>query len=180
MDNAYDPSSFQSTSEYNAAYYMQQALPTQQQGQGHFIIQQPMMHPQQVSNARPSPSNNAQNPVNTPSSISSTTVSSGSKKGPSYPPGFLPPGPTTAGFPAPFPSPYGVSLPISNQQQTPATSFTSLYDHEHSFNNNQFIHFNNQQSAQSPTGGYGSVTPPVQAPNQQQGLHSGTDGKTLK
>jgi hypothetical protein len=61
------------------------------------------------------------------------------------------------------------------QQQTGGTTYSTPYDTEHLFNNT-FMPLTNVQQTQSPTGAYGSVTPP----NQQQQTNNNNENKTMK
>jgi hypothetical protein len=110
------------------------------------------------------PSKTAQTP-----SGSASTASTGTKKAPAVPPGMFPPTavPSLTQQQA-YSAAYGI------QQQTGGATYSTPYDAEHLFASS-FIPLSNAQQAQSPTGAYGSVTPP----NQQQG-NNNNENKTLK
>jgi hypothetical protein len=189
LDSAYEPAAFQLASpDFNSPYFMATAMnpvATQQQAQQHYIVSQPprpSQSPQQASNNRQSSSNNAQNASMPTSSSSGSTLSSNTTKKPlAAPPGiFLPVStatapPNQASYPATYSTPYGVSLSVGSQQQTGVPPYQALYDAEQSFTTS-FMQFTNAQQAQSPSGNYGSVTPPV----QQQQAHNNNDNKTMK
>lgn len=168
LDASYDPTTFSLQSvDYNAPYFMAAAAaatinqapppPTQQQNQPRYLVSQPPIPPQTSSK-------NAQ-----ASSISSTTstTTAATKKAPAIPPGMFPSAPPMN--PAAYSATYGV------QQQTAAANYSTHYDSEHIFAKT-FMPLANTQQAQSPSGTYGSVTPPV----QQQQANNANDNKTLK
>jgi hypothetical protein len=156
LDTSYDPTTFSLPSmDFNSPYFM--AAPPQQQTQPRYLVSQPPPPPQQV------PSKTAQTP-----SGSASTTSTGTKKAPAVPPGMFPPTavPSLTQQQA-YSAAYGI------QQQTGGATYSTPYDAEHLFASS-FIPLSNAQQAQSPTGAYGSVTPP----NQQQG-NNNNENKTL-
>ena len=93
------------------------------------------------------------------------------------PPGiFLSPTapPNQAGYSTGYSPAYGVPLSVGGQQQNAGAPYAQIYD-DHSFAAS-FMQFANPQQTQSPSGTYGSVTPPV----QQQGTHANNDNKAMK
>ena len=138
---------------------MAAAPPPQQPTQPRYLVSQPPPPPQQQTTQKTAQA----------STGSAATTSTGTKKGPTIPPGIFPPTavPTLAQQPA-YSAAYGV------QQQTGGAAYSTPYDPEHLFASS-FIPLPNAQQAQSPTGTYGSVTPP----NQQQG-NTNNENKTLK
>ncbi|CAF1944534.1 unnamed protein product [Rotaria magnacalcarata] len=191
LDNSYDPTAFQLPSmDFNASYFMaaamsQQPLP-QQQNQPRYLVSQqppPPNQQQQMSSNRQQSSTNAQ-----PSSLSTssssvqpsstaTTTSTAPKKGPAVPPGmFLSTGPPSqASYSAAYSAAYGVPPSVGGQQQTGATTYSTPYEAEHLFANS-FLQLANVPQAQSPSGTYGSVTPPVQQQNQ---THNNNDKQSM-
>ncbi|CAF1018835.1 unnamed protein product [Adineta steineri] len=166
LDTPYDPTTFSLPSiEFNAPYFMAAAMnqpPPQQQTQPRYLVSQ-QAPPQQTT------TKNAQTP-----SVSTSTSSTTTKKAPAVPPGIFPP---TAQPPpltqATYSTAYGV------QQQTGGPTYSTPYDAEHLFSN-AFMPLTNAQQAQSPSGGYGSVTPPVPQQNQQQQqTNNNNDNKTM-
>ncbi len=138
--------------------------PPQPQTQPRYLVTQQPPPPQQTS------TKNVQTPL-----VSTSTSSTGTKKAPAVPPGMFPP---TAAVPpltqAAYSTAYGV------QQQAGGPTYSTSYDAEHLFSN-AFMPLTNAQQAQSPSGGYGSVTPPVQQQNQQQQHpNNNNDNKTMK
>lgn len=135
--------------------------PPQQQTQARYMVPQQPLAPQQTA------TKTAQTP-----SVSTSAPSTGAKKAPAVPPGMFP---STAPPPLPqtaYSAPYGV------QQQTGGPAFSAPYDAEHLFTTS-FMQLNNPQQTQSPTGGYGSVTPPVQQQNQPQQNNNNNDSKAM-
>ncbi|CAF2824442.1 unnamed protein product [Rotaria sp. Silwood2] len=161
LDTSYDPTTYSLPSmDFNSPYFMAATLnQPQQQAQPRYLVSQPPPLPQQTS------SKNAQTP-----SVSTTTSTTTTKKAPAIPPGMFPTGPPLN--PAAYSTTYGV------QQQTPGANYSTPYDNEHLFTNT-FMQLANTQQAQSPSGTYGSVTPPVQPQNQQQQTNNNNDNKTM-
>ncbi|CAF0723636.1 unnamed protein product [Adineta ricciae] len=165
LDASYDPNAFPLSSlDFSSPYIMaamNAAAVPQQQTQARYMVPQPPPAPQQTATK-----------VAQTQPVSTTAPSTGAKKAPAVPPGMFPstvppPLPQTA-----YPTPYGV------QQQTGGPAFAAPYDAEHLFTNS-FMQLNNSQQTQSPTGGYGSVTPPVQQQNQPQQANSNSDSKSM-
>jgi hypothetical protein len=195
LDTSYDPTGFPLTSiDFNTPYFMaamnQQA--PQQQTQPRYLVSQPPLPQQQQqqtpSNRQPSSANVQTSSVPTSSSSvppSSTSASSTAapKKGPAVPPGiFLPTvPPTQPPYSSAYSTTYGLPPSVGGQQQAGATTYPVPYDAEHLFTN-AFMQLSNPQQAQSPSGAYGSVTPPVPQQNQQQQqqTHNNNDNKTMK
>jgi hypothetical protein len=75
-----------------------------------------------------------------------------------------------------------VPTSVASQQQTGAASYSANYDVDHLFAN-QFMPATGTQQAQSPSGAYGSATPPVQTSQtqqqQQQQQTTNNDNKTI-
>ncbi|CAF3866124.1 unnamed protein product [Rotaria sordida] len=162
LDTSYDPTTFSLPSiDFNSPYFMAATMnQPQQQTQPRYLVSQPPPPlPQQTS------SKNAQTP-----SISTPTSTTTTKKAPAIPPGMFPTVPPLN--PAAYSTTYGV------QQQTAGTNYSTPYDTEHLFTNT-FMPLTNTQQAQSPSGTYGSVTPPVQQQNQQQQTNNVSDNKTM-
>ncbi|CAF2501260.1 unnamed protein product [Rotaria sp. Silwood2] len=193
LDTSYDPTPFQLPSmDFNASYFMaatmNQQQPPQQQTQPRYLVSQPAPPPQQqqqLSSNRQQSSTNVQTPPLTsssavPPSSTSTTVTTAPKKGPAVPPGmFLSTAPPTQpAYSTAYSTTYGVPPSVGGQQQTGATTYSTPYDAEHLFQN-PFMQLTNPQQAQSPSGTYGSVTPPVQQQNQQHQTHNNNDNKTM-
>jgi hypothetical protein len=89
--------------------------------------------------------------------------------------------PTQPAYSTAYSTTYGVPPSVGGQQQTGATTYSTPYDPEHIFTNAFMQQLTNAQQAQSPSGTYGSVTPPVQQQNQQQQqTHNNNDNKTMK
>ncbi|CAF3409447.1 unnamed protein product [Rotaria sp. Silwood1] len=160
LDTSYDPTTFSIPSmDFNSQYFMAPTMnQPQQQTQPRYLLPQP---PPQLS--QQTSSKNAQTP-----SISTTTSTTTAKKAPAIPPGMFPTVPPLN--PAAYSTAYAV------QQQTPGTNYPASYDTEHLFPNT-FMPLTNTQQAQSPSGTYGSVTPPVQQQQQQQ--TNNNDNKTM-
>jgi hypothetical protein len=199
LDTSYDPTAFQLPSiDFNAPYFMaptmNQQPPQQQQTQPRYLVSQPppphqqqqsqQQQQQQTSSNRPqSSSTNVPTPSlptsssSVPSSSTTTTSSTAPKKGPAVPPGiFLSTPPASQPtYSTAYPATYGVPPSVGGQQQTGAATYSGPYDPEHMFTN-AFLQLTNAQQAQSPSGTYGSVTPPV----QQQQTHNNNDNKTMK
>ena len=164
MDPTYDPTAFSLPSiDFNTPYFMTAA--PQQQTQPRYMVSQPPPPPQQTAattkNA-PTPSGSAS------SSTTATTVAA--KKAPTIPPGMFPPSAVP-----PIPQQAAYSTAYGVQQQTGGATYSTPYDTEHLFSNT-FMPLNNAQQTQSPTGTYGSVTPP----NQQQQTNNNNENKTMK
>jgi len=87
--------------------------------------------------------------------------------------------PTQPPYSSAYSAAYGVPPSVGGQQQTGTTTYSTPYDAEHLFTN-AFMQLANAQQAQSPSGAYGSVTPPVQQQNQQQQTHNNNENKTMK
>ena len=192
--------------DFNAPYFMAATMnqqpppPPQQQTQPRYLVSQPPPPPQQqqqqsqsqsttnsnnnkTASNRQASSTNVQTPPlsNSSSSVPPSSTSSAStiapKKGPALPPGiFLSTAPPTQPvYSTVYSAPYGVLPSVGGQQQTGTPTYSTPYDAEHLFTN-AFMQLANAQQAQSPSGAYGSVTPPVQQQNQQQ-THSNNDNK---
>ncbi|CAF2231539.1 unnamed protein product [Rotaria magnacalcarata] len=159
LDTTYDPTAFSLPSiDFNSQYFMaaqmSQQQSAQQQTQPRYLVSQQPSLPQQAS------SKNAQT-----SSVSTTTSATTANKAPAIPPGMFPTAPQLN--PATYSTAYNV------QQQTAGATYSTPYDTEHLFANT-YMPLNNTQQAQSPSGAYGSVTPPV-----QQQTNNKNDNKTL-
>jgi hypothetical protein len=152
LDTSYDPTFSLPSMDFNSPYFLAQQPQTQPR---YLVSQAPPSHSQ------PTASKNAQ----TPSGSASTTT----KKAPAVPPGMFPP---TA--PPLLPQQPAYSATYGIQQQTGGTTYSTPYDTEHLFNNT-FMPLTNVQQTQSPTGAYGSVTPP----NQQQQTNNNNENKTM-
>jgi hypothetical protein len=144
--------------DFNSQYFMAAAPPPQQQTQPRYLVSQAPPPPQQATQK-----------TGQASTGSASTASTGTKKAPTVPPGIFPP----TAIP-PLPQQPAYSTPYGVQQQTGGAAYSTPYDPEHLFASS-FIPLQNAQQAQSPTGTYGSVTPP----NQQQG-NTNNENKTLK
>jgi hypothetical protein len=199
LDTSYDPAAFQLPSlDFNTPYFMAPTLnqqPQQPQTQQRYLVSQQPLPPQQqqqpqsqqqqqqqtASNRQPSSTNvqTATTSSSVPSSSTSTTSSTAPKKGPAVPPGmFLSTAPPTQpAYSNAYSTTYGVPPSVGGQQQPGATTYSTPYDPEHLFTN-AFMQLANAQ-AQSPSGTYGSITPPVQQQNQQQQTHNNNDNKTM-
>lgn len=91
---------------------------------------------------------------------------------------FVAPAPTTPpAYSTAYSTPYGVPSSVSGQPQGSAGTYSNPYDAEHMLTT-AFMQLANAQQAQSPSGVYGSVTPPVQQQNQQQSHNN--DNKTMR
>ncbi len=134
--------------------------PPQQQTQPRYLVSQPPPLSQQQTTSKT---------AQTPSGSASAT-STGTKKAPAVPPGMFPP----TGVP-PLPQQPTYSTAYGVQQHTGGTTYSTPYDAEHLFASS-FMPLSNAQQAQSPTGTYGSVTPP----NQQQQANNNNENKTIK
>ena len=157
--SSYDPTAFSLPSiDFNSAYFMAGSAP--QASQPRYLVTQP--HPP------PQPQGVTSKPAQTPSGSVAAT-STGVKKAPAVPPGMFPP---TAVPPLPQQPAYSTAYGI--QQQAGGTGYSTGYDPEALFAN-PFMPLSNAQQTQSPTGTYGSVTPP----NQQQG-NSANESKPMK
>lgn len=183
LDASFDPAFQMPSIDFNSQYFMamnQQSQPAQ----ARFLLSQPphqtqqsQQQQQQNASNRQAPSGNVQtsslsnSSSAVPPSSTSTTTSTAPKKGPAIPPGMFP----NMAQPA-YSTNYGVPLSVGRQQQTGAAAYS--YDGEHLFTN-PFMQLTNPQQAQSPSGAYGSVTPPVQQTNQQQQAHANNDNKGL-
>lgn len=75
--------------------------------------------------------------------------------------------PTPPAYSTAYSTTYGVPSSVSGQPQGSATAYSHPYDAEHMLAS-AFMQLANAQQAQSPSGVYGSVTPPVQQQSQQQ------------
>jgi len=206
LDTSYDPAAFQLPSiDFNTPYFMaptiNQQPPQQQQTQPRYLVsqpplpqqQQPHSHSQQQQQQQQTASNRQSSSANVqtttlptssssvPSSSTSTTTSTAPKKGPAVPPGiFLSTAPPTqSAYSNAYSTTYGIPPPVSGQQQTGAATYSTPYDPEHIFTN-AFMQLASAQQAQSPSGTYGSVTPPVQQQNQQPQTHNNNENKTMK
>lgn len=200
LDNAYDPTAFQLPSmDFNASYYLaaMSQQPPQQQTQARYLVSQPPPPLQQqqqqqqsqihqaASSNRPQSSGTVPTPPlsatssSLPPSSTSTALPAAPKKGPAVPPGmFLSSAPPTQpAYSTAYSAAYGVPPTVGGQQQTGATTYPATYDAEHLFTN-AFMQLANAQQAQSPSGTYGSVTPPV--PQQNQAAHNNNDSKGMK
>ncbi|CAF0787518.1 unnamed protein product [Adineta steineri] len=197
LDNSYDPTAFQLPSiDFNTPYYMAAPMsqqPPQQQTQARYLVsqalppQQQQQQPQTSSNRQQSSGNvqtpplpNSSSSSSVPSSSTSTTLPTAPKKGPAVPPGiFLSTAPPTQpAYSTAYSTTYGIPPPAGGQQ-TGAATYSTPYDAEHLFTN-AFMQLTNAHQAQSPSGAYGSVTPPVQQQNQQQQqAHNNNDNKTM-
>ncbi|CAF1530042.1 unnamed protein product [Adineta ricciae] len=206
LDAPYDPTTFQLSSfDFNTPYYMaamSQQPPPQQQTQARYLVHQPSLQPQQQQQQQQQPqqqqqqqqqaSNRSQTTTNNniqtstmsnsssshPSSSTSSTLPTAPKKGPAVPPGiFLSTAPPTQPvYSTAYSAAYGIPPSVGGQQQTGATTYSTPYDNEQLFTN-AFIQLTGAQQAQSPSGTYGSVTPPVQHQNQQ--THNNNDNKGM-
>ena len=158
--SSYDPTAFSLASmDFNSTYFMPR--PTAQPPQPNYLVAQPHPPPQlQGTSSKPAQT--------TSGSVSTTTT--GAKKAPTVPPGIFPPNtvPPMAQQAA-FSTAYGV------QQQASGTGYSAGYDTEPLFAN-PFMPLSNAQQAQSPTGTYGSVTPP----NQQPQGNSANESKAMQ
>ena len=138
--------------------------PPMTQTQPRYLVSQPTPHPVPPPQQHTS-TKNAQPPTGSVSTASTTTA----KKAPAVPPGMFPP---TGPLPSlPQQATYSTTYNIQ-QQQAAATPYA--YDTEHLFTNT-FMPLTNPQQTQSPTGTYGSVTPPV-----QQQTNNNNDNKPIK
>ncbi|CAF3361715.1 unnamed protein product [Rotaria sp. Silwood1] len=189
LDTSYDPTPFPLTSmDFNTSYFMTAAMNQQppQQTQPRYLLPQPAPPPQQqLSSNRQQSSTNVQTPPLTtsssvPPSSTSTTSSTAPKKGPAVPPGmFLSTAPPTQpAYSTAYSTTYGVPPSVGGQQQTGSTTYSTQYDTEHLFAT-PYMQLANAQQAQSPSGTYGSVTPPVQPQSQQHQTHNNNDNKTM-
>ena len=155
----------------------QQSLP-QQASQARYLVSQPAPSGQQsTSNRQPSSTNIQTLPIST-STSSLSTSSTGPKKGPAVPPGIFPSSlpPTQPPYSTAYSTNYGIPSAIGGQHQTGGASYSTPYDAEHLFTN-AFMQLASTQQPQSPSGAYGSVTPPVQQQQQQQANNN--DNKTM-
>jgi len=186
LDTSYDPTAFSLPStDFASPYFMATINPagSQQQAQAHYLGPQTVPSAQappqgQVGNNRQSGSTTIPtSSVQTTSASTATSSSAATKKAPAVPPGiFIPPGagPAQAAYSTGYSTAYGVPLSVGAQQQNAAASYPTLYETDHPFTNS-FMQYANAQQAQSPSGMYGSVTPPV----QQQGTHMSNDNKAV-
>jgi hypothetical protein len=148
--------------DFNSPYFMAATM-NQQQTQPRYLVSQP------PTNRQPSSTN-----VQTLSTSSVPPTSTAAKKAPAVPPGIFPPTAPLPTQPA-YSATYGIPPSVGGQQQTGGATYSAPYDAEHIFTN-AFMQLANTQQTQSPSGTYGSVTPPV----QQQQTNNNNDNKTMK
>ena len=199
LDTSYDPTAFQLPMDFSTTYFLPPTLnqqATQQQTQRSYLVSQPHLshqqqqqsqqqQQQQTGSNRQSSSSNVQTgslPTSSSSiqsSSTSTTSSTAPKKAPTVPPGiFLPAAPPAqTAYSTAYSTTYGVPSSVSGQPQTSAATYSNPYDTEHMLTT-AFMQLANAQQAQSPSGVYGSVTPPVQQQSQQQ-THN-NENKTMR
>ena len=172
LDTSYDPTGFPLQSiDLTSPYFMAAAPPPQQQTQPRYIVSQgpPPLPPQQQQQQQQAGGAGTKNVQTTAGSAS--TNSTTTKKGPAIPPGMFPPT-----GPPPMPQQSAYSAAYGVQQQAGGAAYSTPYETEHLFAN-PFVSLNNAQQTQSPTGAYGSVTPPNQ---QQQQANANNENKALK